>query len=297
MKRILLASVLCSLLGSSGAFADEPPWKTMKPFCLPEFSIGGQVYKPGVAAIKLEYRYTKKDELYQGSSHIDHPGVGPASIRQQLFFLGFRYGIIDRLDFRVQLPLLFMNIKDAAGTSLANPNGIGDVGVLVRYQILNPTMVFPSSCRRGSALGPPQGVRTPTAREPAPGTSIRNSPSPTYGPVSESMPSSFRPEGRRGTRRCGYQQGELRQRDVLLRVCDQPLFRRGSGRHCPVGRQGQRQPHRRGEFRRHDRLSGACRSSQMAQTQDLPLLLHSLYHLPGCQRCSAHPGLVLQFLL
>jgi hypothetical protein len=157
MKRLLFASAICFLLGSSGAFADEPPWKAMKPFCLPEYSIGGEVYKPGVAAIKLEYRYTKNDKLYQGSSHIDHPGVGPASIRQQLFFLGFRYGIIDRVDFRIQLPLLFMDIKDAAGTSLANPNGIGDVGALVRYQILNPTNGVPFFMSLGLGFGAPTG--------------------------------------------------------------------------------------------------------------------------------------------
>ena len=157
MKRILLASVLCTLLGSSWALADEPEWKTMKPFCLPGFSIGGQVYKPGVAALKLEYRYMKKDELYQGSSHIDHPGVGPASIKQQLFFLGFRYGIIDRLDFRVQLPLLFMNINDTAGTSLATPNGIGDLAVLVRYQLLNPSNGVPFHMAVGLGFGAPTG--------------------------------------------------------------------------------------------------------------------------------------------
>jgi len=157
MKKIFFAAVICFLLCSPGASADEPPWKAMKPFCLPEYSIGGEVYKPGVAAIKIEYRYTKKDELYQGSSHIGHSGAGPASIKQQLFFLGFRYGLIDRVDFRIQLPLLFMDIKDSAGTSLANPNGIGDLALLVRYQILNPTNGVPFFMSLGLGFGAPTG--------------------------------------------------------------------------------------------------------------------------------------------
>ncbi len=157
MKKTLFAGVICFLLGSSRVCADEPAWKTMKPFCLPGFSIGGQVYDPGVAALKLEYRYMKKDELYQGSSHIGHPGVGPASIRQQLIFFGFRYGIVKRLDFRVQLPLLFMDIKDAGGTSLATPNGIGDLALLVRYQLLNPSNGVPFHVAGGIGLGAPTG--------------------------------------------------------------------------------------------------------------------------------------------
>lgn len=157
MKRIVFPILIGFILIASAAHAEEPRWKSMEPFCLPDFSIGGQVYKPGVAAIKIEYRYTKKDALYQGSSHINHSGAGPADITQQLIFLGFRYGVIDRLDVRVQIPLLFMDIKDNTGTSLADPNGIGDLALLVRYQLLNPKDGVPFYMSFGLGFAAPTG--------------------------------------------------------------------------------------------------------------------------------------------
>ena len=111
MNRIASSLLIGFILVTCVAHAEEPKWKAMEPFCLPDFSIGGQVYKPGVAAIKIEYRYAKRDEFYRGNASVKHPGVGPADITQQLIFLGFRYGLIDRLDIRAQLPLLFMDIK------------------------------------------------------------------------------------------------------------------------------------------------------------------------------------------
>jgi len=157
MNRIALLIFIGFALLACEAHAEEPRWKSMEPFCLPDFSIGGQVYKPGVAALKLEYRYTKKDALYQGNSHVPHPGPGPAEIAQQLIFLGFRYGVMDRLDVRVQLPLLLMDIKDAAGTSLATPHGIGDLALLVRYQVLNPDSGVPFFMALGLGFGSPTG--------------------------------------------------------------------------------------------------------------------------------------------
>ncbi len=157
MIRITSLISICFLLLANNVGAEQPSFKSMKPFCLPGFTTAGTVYNPGEAALKLEYIHIPYDQFYSGSSHKPSPSAGTAKITQDLVFIGFRYGISKSIDFRIHVPLVALEIEDAAGTTLATPYGVGDLGLLFRYQILNQREGSPLYMAVGLGLGAPIG--------------------------------------------------------------------------------------------------------------------------------------------
>ncbi len=137
MKKFVF-TILATVCVAASAWAAEPKWKSMEPFALVpvQGTNAGEIYQPGDFGIVFNYLYQEADQLYKGNDEISNSG--PVDTKKiDVHVLKLRYGISENLDVRMAIPFFDIDVENAAGDSLATPHGIGDTGLVFRYQFLN----------------------------------------------------------------------------------------------------------------------------------------------------------------
>lgn len=156
--KLLIAGMGMVLWLGSSLWAAEPKWKSMEPFPLVpvQGTNCGQIYQPGDFGIVFNYLHKEADTLYKGNDEISNHGPVD-KIDADVRVLKLRYGISENWDVRLAVPFFDIDVMNGSGDTLATPHGMGDTGVVFRYQFLNQRKGSPVYLSAGFGAELPTG--------------------------------------------------------------------------------------------------------------------------------------------